>query len=480
MDRGKVVLVNTNEMRPPVAPIGLDYLGACLLAHGWEVELIDLALAGDAEDALRGGLAGGAPVAVGVTARNTDDCYFASRHSCLPRLAEIVKLIKQHTDAPIILGGAGFSVMPTAVLDRLDVELGIWGEGEDAFPRLLEAISGGALLPRVPGLVWRGGGGPLKTRAPFADLRRLPLSGRGLLDNAAYFRQGGQGGFETKRGCDQPCIYCADPVSKGRTIRTRPPASVADEIESLLTQGVTHLHTCDSEFNIPADHAKAVCRELISRGLGERVAWYAYCAPAPFDAELADLMRRAGCVGIDFGVDSGCEAMLRTYGRAFVREDIAATAALCRENGMVFMFDLLLGGPGETRSTLADTVELMKQADPDRVGVSMGVRLYPGTALAGRLKREGAATEADGIFGRIEGNLELSEPVFYVSPSLGREAHDIVEDLIGDDDRFLFANPRRVGRNYNYNENRALVEAIEAGHRGAFWDILRRTAEGAA
>ena len=51
--------------------------------------------------------------------------------------------------------------------------------------------------------------------------------------------------------------------------------------------GIDHVHTCDSEFNIPADHALAVCREIVRRGLGGRLRWYAYCAPLPFTAELA-------------------------------------------------------------------------------------------------------------------------------------------------------------------------------------------------
>ncbi|MFQ6098095.1 MAG: B12-binding domain-containing radical SAM protein, partial [Armatimonadota bacterium] len=336
MSHGTVVLVNTNVMRPVVAPIGLDYVGASLAESGWDVELIDLALEENAEEAIRGRLADTSPVAVGVTIRNTDDCFFASRHSCLPRIAQFVGLIKRNTDAPIVLGGAGFSVMPAALLERLDLELGIWGEGEVAFVRLLDSLARDLPLAHVPGLVWRGGRGPLTMRDGFARLAELPLSRRELLDNGRYFREGGQGGFETKRGCDRRCIYCADPVSKGREVRVRPPASVADEVDSLLAQGVTHLHTCDSEFNIPPDHAKAVCRALISGRLGDRVAWYAYCAPAPFDAELAALMRRAGCVGINFGVDSGCEAMLRTYARDFGKDDVAAAAGLCKKNGIVF------------------------------------------------------------------------------------------------------------------------------------------------
>jgi len=94
---------------------------------------------------------------------------------------------------------------------------------------------------------------------------------RSWVDNKRYFKEGGQAGFETKRGCNGSCIYCADPVAKGRNIRLRPPSAVADEVEHLVAQGIDHLHTCDSEFNLPPEHAIAVCEEFERRRLGDKV-----------------------------------------------------------------------------------------------------------------------------------------------------------------------------------------------------------------
>jgi len=113
---------------------------------------------------------------------------------------------------------------------------------------------------------------------------------RRTIDNLRYFREGGQGNVETKRGCNQHCIYCADPAGKGTHLRLRPPEAVAGEIRNLLAQGVDVLHLCDSEFNIPGEHARAVCDELIRQGLGERARWYAYLSPTPFDVDLARRM----------------------------------------------------------------------------------------------------------------------------------------------------------------------------------------------
>ena len=150
----------------------------------------------------------------------------------------------------------------------------------------------------------------------------MPTAAR-RVDNAAYFRRGGQIGVETKRGCPRQCTTAPIRWPRARRAGSRSPAEVADEFESLLAQGIDVLHLCDAEFNLPAEHARAVCDELIRRGLGERVRWYAYLAVVPFDAELARRMRRAGCVGINFTSDSASPAMLAVVPPAARQEDLA-------------------------------------------------------------------------------------------------------------------------------------------------------------
>jgi radical SAM superfamily enzyme YgiQ (UPF0313 family) len=290
---------------------------------------------------------------------------------------------------------------------------------------------------------------------------------RRWVDNRRYFDEGGQAGIETKRGCPFHCIYCADPVAKGKQARTRPPKDVVDELQSLLEQDIDHLHACDSEFNLPAWHASAVCEEIVRRGLGDKLRWYAYCSPAHFSAQLAGLMRRAGCVGINFGVDNGDREMLKRLRRGFGPPDIVNAARWCREAGITVMFDLLLGSPGETRGSLRRTIELMREAAPDRVGVALGVRVYPGTALADRV------TQGQ-VRAGLEGGDDPSEPLFFLEPGIAPFAAGLLDELIGDDPRFLFFDPSRPERNYNYNANQRLQEAIQEGHRGAYWDILRR------
>jgi hypothetical protein len=297
-----ILLVNPNLMKPPVTPVGLDYVGQALRDAGHEVVLLDLAWADDVEAAVRSAAACG-PLLVGVSVRNLDDCFFASRAFCLEQTRGILDAIRRHTDASLVLGGVGFSIAPQAALRYCAADWGVAGDGEAALASLANAFAQKGDPRSIPGLVYRQGDGCVSNPIQWPDLAAFPVATRDLVDNRRYLAEGGQVGFETKRGCDHSCAYCADPLTKGRRVRLRDPRAVADELEGLVSRGVDCFHTCDAEFNAPPAHALAVCEETARRGLGDRMRWYAYAEPRAFDETLAAAMRRAGCAGINFGVD---------------------------------------------------------------------------------------------------------------------------------------------------------------------------------
>ena len=463
----RVALVNTNRIQPPIAPIGLDYSSEALNAAGHQVQLLDLCWEDDPHSAIAAFFKDADYGLVGVTLRNTDDCAFTSRQSFLKDFAGMVETIKLHTDAFVVLGGVGFSVMPKHCLGLTSAEAGIWGESEFVLPELTSRLESKEDWRNLPSLIWRRDGTTLRNPSSAMYLADLPPMSRRWVDNRRYFRHGGQAGFETKRGCPCKCIYCADPLAKGRTSRIRQPGAVVDELENLLEQGIDHLHTCDGEFNMPAWHAHEICQEIIRRGIGDRLRWYAYCSPARYSSELAGAMREAGCVGVNFGADHGDSGMLKRLGRDFTPADILSATRSARQAGMAVMLDLLLGSPGETKESIVRSVELMRRAEPERVGISLGVRVFPGTELARQVTSENYNNG-------LSGGGDPSEPLFFLEPKIASTAFEWLDKLVGGDSRFLFFDPSKPDRNYNYNANQRLVAAIQEGCRGAFWDILRR------
>ena len=480
-----LTLVNTNMMLPAIGPIGLDYVAFSAQKAGFEVEILDLALAEEPVWAMKKYFSNHQPELIGVSFRNVDDCFWPSADWFVPQLKDTIKTIKSLTDAPIVIGGVGFSVFAGSILKYTGADFGIRGDGEGAIIELIRQLQGKSVFSDVPGLLWQENGTLFSNRPSWPESISLATN-RDFIDNKRYFKLGGQCGLETKRGCNRRCIYCADPLAKGGKLRLRNPAEVADEVKSLIQQGIDVLHFCDSEFNIPRNHAYAVCEELNRRSLGRDFKWYAYLSPVPFDGELAGIMGEAGCAGIDFTGDSASDTMLGIYRQEHTMEDLAEAVKLCRTNDIAVMIDLLLGGPGETEETVKETIEFIKKINPDCAGAALGIRIYPGTHMETIVARELQAGKEVGIRRKYSGNIDLFQPTFYISEAMGENPAQLVRDLIGGDQRFFEPELESkfqmteggIDSGYNYNRNKPLEQAIEKGARGAYWDILRRLRKG--
>ncbi|MBN1360933.1 MAG: radical SAM protein [Sedimentisphaerales bacterium] len=471
-----LTLINTNRMVPPIAPIGLEYVAEAVQDQGIEVEVLDLCLCEDPDATLAAYFPRRSPALVGLSFRNADDCFWPSAKWFVPALADLVQRLRGLTDAPIALGGVGFSAFAERTVDHTGADFGVHGDGEGAAVALYRQLHGRQAFETVDGLLWRRDGQLVANQPAWPEQVSLPTRRRAV-DNATYFTKGGQCGFETKRGCNRRCLYCADPLSKGTCVRLRPPAEVADEVESLLAQGIDVLHTCDAEFNLPRSHALAVCEEFTRRALGEKVRWYTYLAVTPFDAELAGTMRRAGCVGINFTGDSASAAMLETYRQPHRAADLENAVRLCRQHGIKVMIDLMLGGPGETPETVATTIDFIKRIDPDCAGASLGIRIYPGTGMVDVVSSEGPLESNPALRRKYAGPFDFFQPTFYISRHLGSNPARLVKELMAGDERFfepMEEQPDAAATDHNYNDNTELADAIRAGARGAYWDILHR------
>ena len=476
-----LTLVNTNMMVPPIGPIGLDYIAASVSRAGFEVDVVDLCLSDEPLKTIKDYFTDHSPELVGVSFRNAEDCFWPSCRWFVPDLADTISSIRNMTDAPIVIGGVGFSIFAERIVECTGADFGIRGDGEQAIISLLNELRGSSRLENIGGLIWRDNGVIRRNRPAWPVRLSLPTN-RDSIDNLAYFKRGGQCGLETKRGCNRRCIYCADPLAKGLAVRLRAPSEIADEVQSLLAKGINVLHLCDAEFNIPRSHAYAVCEEFKRYSFGNQLRWYTYMAVVPFDAELAEVMSKVGCIGIDFTGDSGCDSMLKTYRQEHRKKDLASAVQLCRANGITVMIDLLLGGPGETTVTITETIDFIKQIAPDCAGAPLGIRVYPGTEMALIVSAEGPLETNPNICRRYSGAVDFLKPTFYISEALGNQPAKLVQDLIAGDERFFgpMEEPDAgetedvISADHNYSDNSELVEAIKAGASGAYWDILRK------
>ena len=405
----RVLIISTNRetLPDPVAPIGAAYVITALRSAGHDARLLDLQFAPDIAVSVKEAVRTLKPQVVGLSIKNIDNAAFPHSTSYLPEISAVVKMLRALGVRHIVPGGSGFSVMPAETLRYLGLNVGIVGEGEDAFPELLRRMTGGHPVNAMPGLAYRYKD-KFFVNAPrrITHLDVLPEPERAVLDNAMYMSEGGAGNIQTKRGCAYACIHCPHPAIEGRKVRLRRPALAADEfVRTAKEHGLRHIFIVDNVFNHPPEHAKEFCRELIARG--NTAAWSCYANPALMDEELAALMVEAGCRGVEFGTDSAVDGVLANLKKGFSADDVLRASKICREAGLSFCHGLLLGAPGETADTVKRTLDAMDVAAPNAVVAMLGLRIYPGTELAKRAKAEGRLMDEPG-----------TRPCFYFSQGL--------------------------------------------------------------
>lgn len=327
----KILLVQAylGGCEPPVYPLGLACIAAAILDH--EVTIFDPNTKERPYDCLREVIERSRPELVGVSLRNIDSTNKSKVIFYYQGLAELLDVIRTSCSAKIVLGGSGFSMFAQEIMEtQLSVDFGVYLEGESVFPLLVRNLE---TPSRVPSLFYRQGGQVRFSGAGKpVDADHWPLPARERLPLEPYLRGRDAIGVESKRGCALSCVYCIYGFLNGRSYRLKPPAQVVDEIEELLRlHGVTRFTFVDSIFNVPLDHARAICRELSSRRLA--VTWSAWLNERFVDQEFLDLLLQAGCRHLIFSPDGFSNATLKGLGKQLSRQDILRSLLLVRTCG---------------------------------------------------------------------------------------------------------------------------------------------------
>jgi radical SAM superfamily enzyme YgiQ (UPF0313 family) len=408
----RVLLIYANRARDlvPAPPIGLAYVATATRDAGHDVRFIDLLPSADPDGDLRRALAEFRPEAIGISVRNIDNVVHQRLTRHLGELARLIALLRAHSPAWIVVGGPAISILGASALKHLDADIAVIGEGERSFPALLAALESGADLGGVDGISYRAGG--IIRSNPPARLAAFGASGmEQWIDWHAYERLGGTWALQTKRGCPLACSYCAYPAIEGEGLRRRPAAEVVDEIERVAAEvGPRTFEFVDSTFNVPARHALDICREIVRRRLRLRFTAMGV-NPLTASAGLFALMKRAGFNSVMITPESGSDAMLRNLNKGFTMQHVRRTAKLVRAAGLRSTWFFMLGGPGETRATVEETLGFVERELTGSRFLSIfmtGIRILPGTALADQARGDG----------HLHPDQDLAESAFYFSDAV--------------------------------------------------------------
>jgi radical SAM superfamily enzyme YgiQ (UPF0313 family) len=293
-----------------------------------------------------------------------------------------------------LLGGGPHATIRPDELFEHGFRYAIRGEGEHALVELADAIDAmhgrtGRALSDIAGLSWldRGLVRHNPARAFDTELDRLapPLSALDLFDPSWYAAPPGTtlapAGLLSSRGCPAACTFCSNDVT-GRRFRYRSARSVAAEVALLRERhGMPAFSFFDDSFAVGKRRVRELCDAIAA--IGAPVWWTCTAHPAHLDREVLADMKRAGCSGVDIGMESADPTMLVRIGKGVTVERVLDVLGWCGELGIHTVVNLMFGWPDETAAELDTTIAFMERAAPLAGGFNArGVVVpYPGTKL---------------------------------------------------------------------------------------------------
>jgi radical SAM superfamily enzyme YgiQ (UPF0313 family) len=440
----RVLVISGSKARlpDPVYPLGAAIVATAAKRAGHRVSWFDALRHKDHLGALSEEISAFDPEVFLLSIRNIDSGAFPDPDLYFEDHSSIVALCRSLSSAPVVIGGSGFTLMPNAFMERLKPDVGVTGEGGAITVDLLVKLTEGE---RPPAIVHAPPG-----EDPFF------VCDRDIFDAAWYYEYGGVANIQTKSGCPHKCIYCTYPSLEGRDKRERTPEAVVEELASLTARGIEHFFFVDSVFNSPEIHAAAVCEEILRREL--RISFTGYFCPKGDLPEFPKLLKRAGCTAVEFGTDALSEPMLRSYRKGFTVDEAITYAGRIGRQGIPQCHNLILGGPGETDETMAESVARLDEMNPTAVIATIGLRVYPGTALA-RMARQRENTETV--------SEERLDPVFFVEEGVA----DTIVEKVGAwvDERPGWICP---GLKKRYNPRYLARRRERLGHKGVLWPLI--------
>lgn len=274
-------------------------------------------------------------------------------------------------EIPVLVGGYNLRVYPRESVVPPEIDFGCVEQAYFTLPALLEELAGEGRFERVPGLAYKKDGKILVTDHPqkivFDD---FPNPARHLLPNHLYAE------FPTERknftvmvtslGCPMHCVFC----EAGRTAyNPRSPETVLNEMQECYDKyGIREIDIFDYEFPRLRSRTQAICEGIIARGLD--ITWACRSRIDSVDRELLELMHRAGCRRIYYGIESGLQEMLDKVQKEITLDQVKKTIRMTKRQGIRPLGFFLIGMPDETVDTVRATVRFAKSLDLDYVQFS--------------------------------------------------------------------------------------------------------------
>lgn len=352
-------------------PLQLGYIASVLRENQYEVDIIDLHVTemspqDFADSYLRNYFSYDI---VGIS------CTTVSFNNAL-KIAELVKKYNQHIKT--IIGGPHVTFKSIETLQENEfVDFVVRGEGEYTMLELVQALEARDSFHKINGLTFRDESNIIcnPDRSPLKNLDILPFPARDLFLQDKYPNQA----IVTSRGCPRKCIFCSAGAMSNYSYRIRSPQNIVQELSQLQGEQVISLY--DNTFSGHYDMALAICDAIIQAKLN--ISWTCELRVDRATPELFKKLYLAGCCGVQFGVESGSDKVLRSIKKGITVSQVREAVNMALDAKLVVVCSFTLGHPSDTPESIETTFEFMKELRQKGVTVASALLVpYPGTDLA--------------------------------------------------------------------------------------------------
>lgn len=284
-----------------------------------------------------------------------------------------------------VFGGIGATFLWEHLLTHFpQMDYAVLGEGEYPMLGLINCLEKGDIdgAQKIPGLAFRKNNKPARSMQPepIADLNALP-------DPSKFFKYEH---VSLSRGCPNNCTFCGSPRFWGRKTRFYSADYFVSQLKALHKNGVNFFYVSDDTFTLKKDLVISVCKKIINENLG--ITWAAISRVDRVDPDILFQMRKAGCIQISYGVESGCEKTREFLNKNICTKDILSAFSLTTSFGMLSRAYFIYGCPGENSEVLQKNLDLMDAINP-LGAVFYILDIFPGTRLYEDYKKQHNATD---------------------------------------------------------------------------------------
>ncbi len=385
-------------------PLGIACLAAYLRDKKIEIKVIDAPIMGwDFKKTSQVAVGSGAKI-IGVS------CLTENRYSALKTLEEIKRVDSSITT---VIGGLHATFSDKLLLKNYPfLDVVVRGEGEETLYELSKAIKSGKNLGKILGISYRKDGEIISNppRAFIQDIETLPFPAYDLFPMKDYplppdvsTKVNQTSLITTSRGCPMGCKFCETTHAWGKKVRSTSAKKLFEEVKYLYDNfGIDYIRFADDLFTLKKEKVMAFCELMIKNKLPVkfRIQARVDCV----DEEMLRALKKAGCDLIEYGAESGSDKVLKAMGKNITIEKIKNAVRITRKVGIDVKYFLIIGGLEEGPNETWETFELIKQTNPDWIGIN-ALTIYPGTEVFKIAKEQGL----------INDNLWLN----YINPQTG-------------------------------------------------------------